>query len=173
MNSIEQLATYIGIILILCLVVVFGLKFIIPKTEKYKGSDPFGYINILLYILSVFDFWTDVFLVYFMFLQCEETLFFISGAAVIISFILSLVFAIFWIYRWRLMTTTALHRITDYLHEYSVGLMLFSMFGDFYSCVLLVTSKLFCLKIFHLPLKRKEAGKLIVYKFINTTLAEV
>ena len=114
----------------------------------------------------------DLLFCYSMYLRCLYILFYISAIFTLISFLLSLSFIIYWIYRWRIATVTKLYRLTEYLHKYSLTMILLTIVGDFYACVLLVQSKLFCLEVFNFPLKQIEQDQLIVYKFICRTLFE-
>ena len=107
-----------------------------------------------------------------MYLRCELELFVWSMVFTIVPLLISLILIIYFLYRWRILTTTALHRLTEYLHKFSVVLILWTIAADFYSCILLVRSKLFYFDVFNLPLTQEEMDNLIVFKFINTTLFE-
>ena len=110
-----------------------------------------------------------------MYFEYEWDLFYISLIFTLIPFFLSLSFIIYWIFRWRIMTAVVLHRLNDYLHTYSVVLIMLTIFSDFYSStsILLARSKLFCLDVFNLSLKQSEMDKLIVYRFISRSVFEV
>ena len=81
--------------------------------------------------------------------------------------------AIFRAYKWRFSTKTVSHRLTEYLQKYSVAIIILTMFGDFYSCIWLIQSKLFRLDIFNFSLKQTELDQLIAFRFISRTVFEV
>ena len=121
---------------------------------------------LFIVVVSCLLFVLDLLFVYSMYLRCEYILFYIAAIFTLLPFLLSLSFTIYWNYRWRIQTASVNHRLTDYLHKYSVALIIFTMFGDFYAFILLVQSKFFCLDILNFPLKQTEQDELIVYKLI-------
>ena len=173
LDQIESFIQFIGLGLLLSLLIVLLMKVITPKLQKFQGGDKIKFTNIIAYIHSAFDFWTDLSFCYLLYLRCYLKLFVFAFIFTMASFVVSLIFIVYWIYKWRLMTTQQLQRIRDYLKQYSVVLILLTVFGDFYSAVLLVRSKLFYADVFNFSLKESEMDQLIVFKFINITLLEV
>ena len=141
--------------------------------EKFQGSDTFINGNVIMYVHSGFDFWTDLLFCYSMYSECELDLFAISGLFIFLSFLVSLCLIIYWLHRWNTMTISPSYRLNNYLDNYSIFLIFLTIFGDFYSTVSLVQSKLFCLNIFNLPLTQNESQKMFIFKFISITLLEV
>lgn len=99
-----------GIAIVGILVILMIMAVVTPRLEKFQGCDKFLYGNIVAYVSSAFDFWTDLLLVFLLYCRCEYILFYASCVFTIVPFMLSLGFIIYWIQRWRLMTTTASHR---------------------------------------------------------------
>lgn len=67
----------------------------------------------------------------------------------------------------------SIYRLTDYLRNYSIALIVFTVCADFYSSILLARSKLFGINIFNLSLKESELDQLNIFKFMSNTLFEV
>ena len=173
-KTIDLIIECFGIALIAILIILFIMRFSIHCIPRFSGGDSFEYGNIIGYIHSGFDFWSDLLFVYAIYWRKNaESLFYASLTFTILPMIISLAFTIYWIYRWRIITTTALHRLTDYLQKYSVPLIIMSLASDFYSCILLARSKLLYLDIFNLSLKEIDMDRLLLSKFISRTLLEV
>ena len=64
-------------------------------------------------------------------------------------------------------------RINDYLLNYTTGLVLLSIIGNFGAAVQFVQSKLFLNGFFNFSLTKNENYRLSIWKFLNTTLLEV
>lgn len=141
---------------------------------QFRGADFFVLGSVLTYVVSVFDGVTDILFAFLMHLKCEMQLFYISFLFTLLPFILSIMFSIYWIIKWNdRNVVTASFRITRYLKEYSVILVIFAACGDFYSAISFVRSKMFCLNALNFGLKKSEMEQLVVYKFVNVSLCEV
>ena len=104
----------------------------------------------------------------------DKTLFFYGAALfTIIPLFFSVFLSIYWVYRWRTMTSAVPQRIADYLGTYTVTLILFTVMGNFPSAVAFVQSKLLHHPMFSFSLTKRENDQLHVWKFVNTTLLEV
>ena len=110
-KSIENATEYMGIAMIGVLFIIIIIGIIVPRLEKFKGSDRFFYGNVIGYIASTFDFWTDLLFSFVLYLRCDYTLFYASITFTIIPSMLSLGFIVYWIQKWRLMTASASHRL--------------------------------------------------------------
>ena len=149
----------------------------------WRGTDLFDNSAACRYVTSVLDFWTDVLFAFRLSSESDGTtdftkldikdLYIFSIIFVILPLISSMIFIIYWIYKWRAKTVSVSHRITNYLASYSPFLVLLSVFGSFHSTVQLIRSKLFGLNVFHFPLKEKEFEKLWIWRFVNQTVLEV
>ena len=175
LEQIDEYGKYLGIGIV-------GILFLLVFLRVYhrrvccchRGSDVPNYGSIANYVHSCLDLWTDILFVYAMYLKNETMYFYFSLLFTIIPMCCSICLVIYWIRRWQNENAmTVSHRIKDYLSKYSIVLIIFTLIGDFYSCVLLLQTKLLCMQMFNFPLKRKESDSLIVYKFVNVSLFEV
>lgn len=191
-NSEESFSVLEMDIMSLCLVGIGLLMILIVVTSRmlqmgnccWKGSDMFDTSAAGRYITSVIDFWTDVLFAFRLSSEAHgsttsvgnfqiENLYLFSMVFVVVPLISSMIFVIYWIYKWRAKTVSVSHRITNYLAKYSPFLVLLSVLGSFHSAMELVRSKLFALNIFNFPLKQKEYNRLWIWRFANQTLLQV
>ena len=162
--------------------VIIGIIIVILRSLHgkvlWKGSDVSNYNDVLRYIQSMMDFWTDVFFAYTMYLKNQEKYFIASLLFTIIPMVCSITFVIYWIFGWRRVTSISVsiaipQRIIDYLHDYSMTLILFTILANFGSAVQLCQSRFLLNPMFNFSLKKSENDRLRIWKFINNTLLEV
>ena len=108
-----------------------------------------------------------------MYLQEETFYFSVSLIFTILPLVVSILLVIVWIRRWLVESYSVSRRIKTYIAKYSFLLIIFTIIGDFYSCIILLQSKLLCMEMFNFPLKKNESDRLVLWKFINVTLLEV
>ena len=172
LESINDTVIYFVIALIILLIFVF-LLFAFDGVLFDKIGDTPNYFFVARYISNAFDLWSDVLFTYTLYLKNETIFFILSFVFAVLPLLCSILLCIYWIYRWRTMTTSVAHRISEYLNRFSVLLILFSIFSNFESAVSLIQSKLFYHRAFSFQLKQKESFRLKIWRFVNTTLLEV
>ena len=172
LNTINNVT--IGLVVLALIFVLFvGLMKVFHSVFYFKGSDIPNYSPVFQYVQSVIDFWTDVLFAYSMYLKEERLYFGLALTFTALPLICSVVLIIYWIYRWRTMTSIVSQRITDYLQRYSMSLILLTLFGNFGSAMGLVRSRFMLSPRFMFSLKKTETERLKVWKFVNVTLLEV
>ena len=160
------------------LLAVGGILFVIFLLWMFHnvcwgGSDVPDYGSVVRFVHSVVDFWTDVLFAYTMYLNKKMLFFYGSALFTVVPLLFSMFLGIYWIYRWRTMTSIVPQRIADYLGTYTVSLILFTVLGNFPSAVAFAQSKFLHRSMFSFSLTKKENDRLHVWKFVNTTLLEV
>ena len=92
--------------------------------------------------------------------------------SILIPFILSTVFGIYLIGKWKLMNKNICRRLYHYLKNYETFLLVLSVFVGFYSAVDICQSRLYYLHLTNLSLTRNEYSAIKYYRTGNIVLLE-
>ena len=170
----QQVAMLITIIIS---VIILVIRIVYRRIPWYKNVDVphFGYV--LRFIFQIVDVFSDIFACEWMYANNDSNYFFCSLTFLILPFVISLLFFIYFKFikfnNNTLKAYPASKRITEYFDQHWISLLLWCILSfNFYSGITLAQSQMFCLSMFNLQLKHEEFESLAIVKFINGTLCE-
>ena len=185
LNNAQQISFVI--VVFICTMILL-IRLIYTKIPRYQNTDIpyFGYV--VKFIFQMLDVLSDIFVAELMYINNDFDFFYLSITFIILPLIIA-IFCLFYFkfFEWNLglksnnnnkmsqkYTKYAVsQRITNYFDKYWILLLLWCVLScNFYSAITLAQSKIFCLSMFNLQLKRKEYESLAIVKFINSTICE-
>ena len=155
-QEINDTTRVVGILItvIICILCIASWGYV--KFYKGNKSDPINKVALIKYILNMTDFMSDICFTYVLLLQNYSKLFLVSVSILVITFLMSMINAVYWLRRWRNWTEDNPDRLREYVkkHEMIVGAL--SLLANFYSAIDCVRSKFMYQEIFYIPLKENE-----------------
>ena len=178
LNNVQQIGF---IIVVIACIIILLIQLFYTKIRPYQNTDipKFGYV--VKFLFQMTDLLSDISVAELMYLNSDFEYFYCSMIFIILPLIVSILCLFYFkFYEWNLKLNKKIsekyavsQRIVDYFDKYWILLLLWCVLScNFYSAITLSQSKIFCLSMFNLQLKRKEYESLAIIKFVNSTICE-